>query len=99
MRVVRIVDGAEPLANVDALEPPALLKARGHLGDERIGGRLAGDFAGDRQHVGIGRGVVAVDSDFGNDARRGLCRSCRCGSENDNARQQRTPHASFDHLS
>ena len=38
----------------------------------RVGGRLADDVADDGEHVGVGRGVIAVDADFADHARRGL---------------------------
>src|SRR5688572_9958290 len=65
--VVGVVDRAKALADLDAIELTAVFEALGHLGDERIGGRLADHFADDRHHLVVGRGVIAVDAYFADD--------------------------------
>ena len=72
--VVGVLDRAEPLADLNAFKPAALLEPAGDLGDQGVGGRLADHVADDGQDISIGRGVIAVHAHFANNARRRLSR-------------------------
>src|SRR6185436_1700782 len=70
--VVGILDRAETLAHLDAVEAAALFELLLDLLDQLIGGRLADDVANDGENVGIRRGVVAVHAHLAHNAWRSL---------------------------